>query len=222
MMQIFPRIALALLAVGALSSAASGFEGVIPASLSTAAQARFIPSGGAAAMPAGFVSFCIRFTDQCLTSDTESISLDAPTWKALSQVNDSVNNAISPETDLKHYGRAEYWNIPTDGLGDCEDYALTKRKELADAGYPISALRIAIVVTPQSERHAVLTVATDRGDFVLDNLNDEVQGWNATGYRWIERQDPYHAMQWVSINDTPVLMASSTSLDSQPTGQVGQ
>jgi predicted transglutaminase-like cysteine proteinase len=219
-MQTFPRIALALLAVGALSSAASGFEGAIPASLRTATQARFIPSGGAAAVPAGFVSFCIRFTDQCLTSDTESISLDATTWKALSQVNDSVNNAISPETDLKHYGRAEYWNIPTDGLGDCEDYALTKRKQLADAGYPISALRIAIVVTPQSERHAVLTVATDRGDLVLDNLNDEIQGWNTTGYRWIERQDPHYSMQWVWLDDAPVMVASAEN--PQPTGEVAQ
>ena len=36
--------------------------------------------------------------------------------------------------------------------------------------------------------HAVLTVKTDRGDFVLDNLSDEIRGWSATGYQFYKRQ----------------------------------
>ena len=179
-----------------------------------------MPSGEDAAIPAGFVSFCIRFADQCRISANDSIALDNVAWKAINQINASVNDAIWPEEDQKHYGRAEYWNIPTDGLGDCEDYALTKRKELAAAGYPISALRIAIVVTSEGERHAVLTIATDKGDLVLDNLNDDVRAWNATGYRWIARQDPRHAMQWVAVADRPLLIAQGSG--DVPTGQVGQ
>jgi predicted transglutaminase-like cysteine proteinase len=170
--------------------------------------------------PAGYVSFCIRFTDQCETSSADSLVLDEATWGALNRVNTSVNDAVLPEDDQRHYGRAEYWNIPTDGRGDCEDYALTKRKQLAAAGYPISALRMAVVVTPEGARHAVLTIATDKGDLVLDNLNNDVKSWNTTGYRWIERQDPHHAMQWVSINDAPALMIASTNPDTVPTGQV--
>ena len=219
-MRNFIGAILALAALAGSSTAASAFEGAVPATFTTPVQAHFMPSGEAGAIPAGYVSFCIRFADQCLVSATDSIVLDDTTWKTLNQVNASVNDAIWPEDDQRHYGRAEYWNIPTDGLGDCEDYALTKREQLAAAGYPLSALRIAIVVTRQGERHAVLTVATDRGDLVLDNLNDDVKAWNATGYRWIERQDPHHPMQWVSINDVPVLIAASQ--DSQPTSQVMQ
>jgi len=209
---------LTLLALGA--PAANAFEGVVPANFVAPVQARFMSSGEAAAVPAGYVSFCIRFADQCQISATDSIVLDNTTWKALNQITASVNDAIWPEEDQKHYGRAEYWNIPTDGLGDCEDYALTKRKELTAAGYPISALRIAIVVTRQGERHAVLTVATDKGDLVLDNLNDEVKGWNSTGYRWIERQDPVHAMQWVSVDENPVMLAAAAHSDEDSTAQI--
>jgi predicted transglutaminase-like cysteine proteinase len=218
----FSRVALALLALGAFSTTADAFDAAIPAAFVAPIQVHFMPTGEAGMQPAGYVSFCIRFPDQCLTSSADSIVLNDITWKALNQVNASVNDAIWPEEDQKHYGRAEYWTIPTDGRGDCEDYALTKRKELAAAGYPISALRIAVVVTREGERHAVLTISTDKGDLVLDNLNDDVKAWNATGYRWIERQDPHHAMQWVSINDVPVLIAASTNPDTASTRQVAQ
>jgi len=69
------------------------------------------------------------------------------------------------------------WTIPTDGYGNCKDYALAKRKDLAAAGFPILALRMAIVITPREKRHAVLTVATDKGDFVLDNLENDIVAW---------------------------------------------
>ena len=107
--------------------------------------------------------------------------------------------------DEKHYGRAEYWTIPTDGYGDCEDYALTKRKALFDAGFPLAVLRVAIVIASDGQRHSVLTVATDKGDFVLDNLRNDVVGWGDAGYRWIERQDSKDALRWVSINTTPAV-----------------
>jgi len=219
-MRNFTRAILAIAAIAGSSSAANAFDGAVPANFITPVQAHFMPSGEGASIPAGYVSFCIRFVDQCQISANDSIALDNAAWKAINQINASVNDAIWPEEDQKHYGRAEYWNIPTDGLGDCEDYALTKRKELAAAGYPMSALRIAIVVTREGERHAVLTIATDKGDLVLDNLNDDVQAWNATGYRWIARQDPHRAMQWVAVADRPVLIAQGAG--DAPTGQLSQ
>ncbi len=115
--------------------------------------------------------------------------------------------------DQTHYGRAEYWNIPTDGFGDCEDYALTKRRDLMTAGFPAPALRIAVVLTDRNERHAVLTVATDRGDYVLDNLTSTIRNWDDTDYLWIERQDPSKAWGWVMLDKSqnPALMASAAS-----------
>ena len=46
---------------------------------------------------------------------------------------------------MKHYGIADYWTLPTDGKGDCEDYALLKRHELIRLGWPSSALLMTIV-----------------------------------------------------------------------------
>jgi hypothetical protein len=34
----------------------------------------------------------------------------------------------------------------------------------------------------------VLTVKTDHGDFVLDNLSDEIRPWTAAGYQFYKRQ----------------------------------
>ena len=155
------------------------------------------------APPPGFVSFCLRTPSQCLTPKgaPETIALTAQSFGDIDRINRTLNGQIRPEDDAEHYGRADYWTIPADGYGDCEDYALAKRKALADAGYSLRALRMAVVDTPNEGRHAVLTVATDKGDLVLDNLRDDVTSWNETGYRWVSRQDGSGG--WVSFADTP-------------------
>jgi predicted transglutaminase-like cysteine proteinase len=135
------------------------------------------------------------------------VTLTSKTWALLNRVNRTVNRDIWPEEDERHYGRAEYWTIPSDGYGDCDDYAVTKRKALLDAGLPAPALRLAVVMTPKASRHAVLTVATDKGDLVLDNLSDEVLPWNAAGFTWVERQDAVDPMKWVSLQ--PVSIAAA-------------
>jgi len=162
-------------------------------------------------IPPGFVSFCIRFSSQCEApaSQPAIIALTSDNWGLLGRINRQVNASIWPEDDQKHYGRGEYWTIPTDGYGDCEDYALAKRKTLIDAGLPERALRIGIVVTPRDNSHAVLTVATDRGDYVLDSLMDDIQPWNRTDYRWVERQDSANVTQWVAFNGDPTQIATA-------------
>ena len=164
-----------------------------------------------APIPEGFISFCMRFYSQCETpqGQPEMISLTPETWALLRQVNERINASIWPEDDMRHYGRGEYWDIPADGYGNCKDYALTKRKTLADAGLPQRALRIAIVVTPRNKRHAVLTVTTDKGDYVLDNLTDDVLPWKQTEYRWLERQDAADVAQWVTLDTAPTKIAAA-------------
>lgn len=150
--------------------------------------------------PAGFISFCIRNMSQCDEGPGPSeIALTADTWAMLQRVNEQVNDSIEPEDDLVHYGVAEYWTIPTDGRGDCEDYVVTKRKALTDAGLPQSALRIAIVNTESGVRHAVLTVSTDKGDYVLDSLTSKIVPWSQTEYVWLERQDPSRPWGWLAL-----------------------
>ena len=154
-----------------------------------------------AAAPAGFISFCLRFPDQCTApaNAPSGIVETALVWQTLSRVNSAINGAIAPEDDRDHYGRAEYWTIPTDGLGDCDDYALAKRKALIDAGFPQNALRVAVVRTWYGERHTVLTVATDRGDYVLDNLRPDVLAWTGADYTWVERQAADNPWNWVDL-----------------------
>ncbi len=204
-----------------VASIPSGPVPAMPSAVSSLAAPLADPmpaSASAAVTPGGYVSFCLRFPDQCETTPNAptSIALTPQAWATLAKVNSDVNAAIWPEDDSRHYGRVEYWTIPSDGYGDCEDYALTKRKNLAGLGLPLSALRIAVVVTPSEVRHAVLTVVTDKGDFVLDNLTNDILPWDQTGFTWIERQAPGNAMAWVSLRPADRMLASTG--DSMITG----
>ena len=99
----------------------------------------------------------------------------------------------------KIYGRPEFWAYPDKiGEGDCEDLALLKRRDLIKKGWPTGALLITVVRQRNGEGHAVLTVLTDRGDLVLDNLNPRVLVWNATDYEYVKRQSEYDSGQWVA------------------------
>ena len=81
---------------------------------------------------------------------------------------------VEPLTDLEHWGVVERWNYPDDGKGDCEDYVLLKRRMLMQAGWPREALLITVVRDKKGDGHAVLTVKTNRGEFVLDNQVGEI------------------------------------------------
>jgi predicted transglutaminase-like cysteine proteinase len=200
-------LALALLIAGIVPSLA---EGLVP-------LARNMPVGySTVTSPAGFINFCTRFVDQCASDGPKLMALTPEAWAKLQEVNDRVNRAIMPEADMSHYGIAEYWTIPSDGRGDCEEYALSKRKELVAAGFPIRALRMAIAILSNGERHAVLTIATDHGDYVLDNLVANVKSWDNTGYQWVARQDPETAWGWVSL-----LPAEADSVEAEAAGNVG-
>ena len=109
-------------------------------------------------------------------------------WADMVKVNDWVNDNIKPMTDLEHWGVVERWNYPDDGYGDCEDYVLLKRRMLMQAGWPREALLITVVRDKKGDGHAVLTVKTNRGEFILDNQEAEILAWNKTGYRFVKRQ----------------------------------
>ncbi len=76
---------------------------------------------------------------------------------------------------------------------------LEKRRELGRMGVSLANLLITVVRKPDGEGHAVLTVRTDKGDYVLDNLNDKVEAWDQTGYRFLKRQAIDNTGRWVSI-----------------------
>ncbi len=168
-------------------------------------------SGTASDAPSGYLAFCKRQPDQCAAGGSDEpsvITLDASAWHLLQQVNTAWNTAVKPMEDAAHYGHVDYWTIPKDGYGDCEDYALGKRMSLVERGMPRGALRLALAQTPSGEAHTVLIAMTDHGDYVLDNLNAAVQPWQATSYQWIARQVPGQT-QWASIGPAQLWAANS-------------
>lgn len=118
--------------------------------------------------------------------------------KLLNVVNQSVNREVKKASDMDLYGMPEYWSLPRviDGkmYGDCEDYALEKRRQLVAAGVPESALSLAVAVTARGESHAVLMISLKTGDWVLDNLTPWATPWEDLNYRWVQRQVPGTAL----------------------------
>jgi predicted transglutaminase-like cysteine proteinase len=151
--------------------------------------------------PYGFVQFCERMPDACRQGPLEDqrFSATADRLSELDSINRAVNREIAPATDFDIYGVAEYWTIPTT-RGDCEDYALLKRKRLMARGWPGSALLMTVVRDEKGEGHAVLTARTVQGDFILDNKIDEVKSWNRTRYEYIMRQSYLNPQIWMSLD----------------------
>jgi predicted transglutaminase-like cysteine proteinase len=129
------------------------------------------------------------------------ITVSDTDWKAIADINRNVNRQIRSGSDARVYGVGDYWTVPQGdrARGDCEDFVLAKRRALVRAGYPVGALSIAIVETRWGEVHAVLLVATDRGDYVLDNLTGRIVRWDQVSYRWRERQAPGKTFEWVRM-----------------------
>ena len=150
--------------------------------------------------PIGFVEFCGRNPESCQPdgSPARRVSMSEEKWLLVRMVNAFVNGAIAPVTDETLYGTPEYWTIPTDA-GDCEDVVLLKKKILVSKGIPEEALRITVVLDEHGEGHAVLTLTTAAGDFVLDNRRNEIRGWAGTGYTMLKRQSAQDPRKWVSL-----------------------
>jgi predicted transglutaminase-like cysteine proteinase len=159
---------------------------------------------GSVEPPQAFVRFCEEYPEECVATSGIETRLPASPQRLteLDEINRRVNRSITPEGDLKHYGVADYWTLPTDGKGDCEDYALLKRHELIKLGWPSSALLMTIVSDEKGEGHAVLTARTAAGDFILDNKAEEVRPWNKTPYRFLLRQSYLNPRVWMDLDPT--------------------
>src|SRR5436853_5674918 len=81
--------------------------------------------------PFQHVRFCLRYPSDCKSDATEDqhIDLNAETLGLLKRVNHSVNMSIIPTP--KSYGATleDRWTIAPQ-MGDCNDYAVTKRHVL--------------------------------------------------------------------------------------------
>jgi len=173
----------------------------------------FASLGDTSRPPIGWVEFCSTNPKDCTGGSTSprDVVLNGKSWKDLVRINKFVNDSIKPMTDMDHWGVVEKWSYPDDGYGDCEDYVLLKRKLLAQAGWPKEALLITVVREKSGDGHAVLTVKTDKGEFILDNQNPEIQLWSETSYRFVKRQSQTDPNAWVSLGDPRPAVATATS-----------
>ena len=123
-------------------------------------------------------------------------------WRELVEVNLHFNRSIIAMTDQVQYGVMEHWTYAKTGKGDCEDYVLEKRRELVRRGWPASTLLITVVLDKEGNGHAVLTVVTDRGEFVLDNQTDQILPWSKSELTFVKRQSPVDPNTWVELGRT--------------------
>ena len=167
------------------------------------AQSRspFLDLGQTTYTPIGWAEFCQRYKGHCEPTRNRAVEVASTDANValIYNVNKQVNHAIKAMTDIEHWRAIDRWDYAEDGSGDCEDYALVKRKLLLAAGLPQGALLMTVVRDENLDGHAVLTVRTDRGDLVLDNMSDQLHLWFRTPYRFVKIQSQQDPNTWVSI-----------------------
>ena len=100
--------------------------------------------------------------------------------RAIQRINEAVNRAIRFTPDVDQYGASDHWASAVEtlrsGRGDCEDYAILKYWALAAIGVPAEAMRLVFVRDVRRRLdHAVLVLAVDGENLVLDSLSNEVK-----------------------------------------------
>ena len=184
---------------------------IAPTSATLPTPTAAILSGGPAGSTPAWMEFCRRQPQECAVDVSEPLilSLNHELWLTILEVNERANRTILPVTDQDHWGEVDRWDYPNDGLGDCEDIQLLKRKLLIEAGVPRRALRMTVVVDEQGADHAVLMVRTDQGEFILDNKRDAVLAWHQTGYHYVKREgDESAAWVWLGAQVTSTVTAT--------------
>ncbi len=184
-------------------AAAFGLATLFSVASASAAGATFQPEFGKSLPPIGFVKFCAANPAECkqVGRRVQRITSTPDMWAKLEAVNTHVNSAIAPVSDADLYGEPEFWTYPV-SAGDCEDYLLLKKRELEKMGFDSGALLITVVLDEKNEGHAVLTVATDNGDYVLDNRRNDIMLWGETGYTFLKRQTQKDPRAWVALTDS--------------------
>lgn len=185
----FGHVFAGMFSIIVLAAAAAGSSMAAPAGAPMAL-------GGPSLPPAGFIRFCLDHLQECdnRVKSTAAVELTAERRRELDVVQAAVNAAIKPRIEP-----ANDWDYPNDGYGDCNRYALEKRRVLEARGWPPESLLLAVALTETGEGHLVLVVRTDAGDLVLDNREPGVVDWSSLPYRWVARQSTRDLTQWVRI-----------------------
>jgi predicted transglutaminase-like cysteine proteinase len=118
-------------------------------------------------------------TRQRALEDTVAKASSARFVDKLTMINSRVNTLIGYASDREIHGKMDYWATPSEtlvaGRGDCEDFAILKMAALKAAGVPAKSMSLVILRDRKRDLfHAVLSVTTSQGHFILDNVHDKV------------------------------------------------
>ena len=166
------------------------------------ARAESMVTGARTSQPLGHWELCQSYPRECTerTRRSRPVQANGDVMAVLRAVNDRVNRSVIGITDWDHHGVEERWSYPGN-YGDCEDYVLAKRRMLMEYGFKAGDLLITVAIQPDGSGHAVLSVRTDRGEFILDNVERQVLHWTQTRLRYVKRQSERHAGTWIDIHD---------------------
>jgi predicted transglutaminase-like cysteine proteinase len=179
--------------------ATAAHAGAAHLNLAQPANAARMNTFGPTTIPIGYYQYCERYSDRCARpAGAPSIALTQENWNQIIQVNSAINALVAPVTDMEQFGVEELWDYPTSS-GDCEDYALQKRKVLNENGMPLGALLLTVGRDAEGGGHAVLTVVTDQGDFILDNQTRNVVSWRDAEITFLKRQSQQDPNTWLSL-----------------------
>jgi predicted transglutaminase-like cysteine proteinase len=181
-----------------VGSAAAAVVAIFTVSaVSAAPSATTMREGGYALAPFSFVKFCLDYPSDCPKSAGPGrIRLTSAHMAELASVNRAVNAAIQPTPDTS---AMRFWKLNV-SAGDCNEFAVEKRHELIRRGWPAAALALTVAKTSWGEGHLVVTVRTDQGDLVLDNLRSTIIPWQKAGYDWIMHQSEANPQFWVDLD----------------------
>lgn len=150
----------------------------------------------AALAPYAFVRLCVEAPEECAPKQgAEEVGLSADVAVDIASINKSVNHGIAPHHDRR--GR-DVWTL-SPRHGDCDDYAVTKRRKLIEAGLPARAVRLAIGITPDGQGHAVVIVRTRGADLVLDNRSDAIKRVNEVDLVWVKMESADNPKWWHAL-----------------------
>ncbi|MFN3685275.1 transglutaminase-like cysteine peptidase [Salinarimonas sp.] len=171
--------------------------------------------GEMAISPVAAHVFCREFPSECAVrrgrlarDETGAVRVTDRLLAQVQQVNSAVNASMTWRADIDRDGVPDRWKVRASS-GDCEDFALEKRRRLLAAGWPTSALLLALGRDGWGTSHAVLIVRTDRGDFVLDNQVEEVLPLGAASFRLATIQSPERPNVFVRSGVAAAVVATS-------------
>ncbi len=188
---------------------------ILPTGAVAKDRGNFVTEFGKTRPPIGYVRFCAENPREChsVTLLNPRLKLTPEHWNDLYRVNTKINTTIKPATDEELYGKAEHWTYP-ETAGDCEDYLLLKKRVLEAIGFPASSLLITVVMDENNQGHAVLSVAADSGDYILDNRRNDILTWRETSYRFLKRQTQRDPRQWVSLDGSGAVATAALATTS--------